>query len=774
MLAFLDPDMSAFTSSDPLLGRRLGGKVEITSPLGAGGMGRVYRGFDDEQGCVVAVKVLGLDGPQRSAALKRLHVEVMAARSIQHPNVVKVFRVGVDNLDGLVYVVMELVEGKDLSAVVGKGRRLPYQRACRIMVEVASALEAAHAVNVLHRDVKPGNIMLTRTRAGEGYVDSVKLVDFGLAKFTLSDQPSLTGTGMVLGTPGYMPPEQMFGETLDARADVYACGVTLYRLISGDLPYKGREVAALLRSMQLPPPALQRVPAELDAVVRRAMAAELEARIPSACLLADALRPFMSGEDEPFNASELEASPPVPSPLRLDVALGLGSRSEKLTRDARAPAEAVVAPVPLEAAPELAPRSAREATPTRAERRKVPVPLPSPPSSPAVELVDGEESWATPNAPVVGRAPLEPVAIEPAAPRALAEEQVLAPAPARRWWAWPAGLGACVLLAFSFLAGAQSAKQAAANSLSSRVSRHLALGETGIAEGLLLDGFDAARADPFLRRLVGPLLSARRTPNSLFDPAYELVPMAFQGTVTEPRLHQASEFQLDIDHVEPHFFSGTMSWPGSRVLVRGLHDGNQVLFVDFAPAGAVVDGYVFNEKKAAFLVVRGGEVMLEGVDGPFHLPLVAKRVSGGAGVQPAARVAVARVEVTDDEIDEWVSWRRQRLQIDREAQTALDQIAVAKGESASDVLTELHDELQARRRRLAAQSPVSIAQEQALDAIADALFTFDSRTFNPRPRNERWLEQAAIERYGPELVARLRARRSVMFEAWYVALPRVK
>jgi hypothetical protein len=333
---------------------------------------------------------------------------------------------------------------------------------------------------------------------------------------------------------------------------------------------------------------------------------------------------------------------------------------------------------------------------------------------------------------------------------------------------------ASLLVVGSFAAGSQLATRSAANSLSTRASRLMAQGEAGVAEGLLLDSFEAVRADTFTRGLVAPLLAARRTSLSLFDPAFELSPSVFQGAVTEPRLHQASEFVLDINHVEPHFFTGTMTWPGSKVSVRGLHEGNQVLFVDYAPAGPVVDGYVFNEKKAAFLVLRGAEVMLEGVDGPFHLPLSAKLVAGGSARRPTARVETPRVAVSDDELDEWVAWRRQRLQLERDAQAALDRASKVRGDAAlSDTLTELHDELAARRRRLTAQSPVSIAQEQALDDMVNALFSFDSRTLNPRPLNEPWREQALAEKY-PNLFARVRTRRSVMFEAWYVPPPRVK
>src|SRR6185295_18032633 len=258
-------------ASDPLVGRRLGGRVEIRAPLGAGGMGKVYRGWHLASSTQVAVKVIAPRGDQPALA-KRLNVEVVAARRLRHPNVVQVLEAGVDPTDNLLFVVMEYVEGKDLGFLLRDGKRLPVPRACAILREVLFALEEAHGLNVLHRDIKPGNIMLTRSREPDGtYRDQVKVVDFGLAKIS-GELTSLTETGFVAGTPGFMAPEQAMGEELDGRADVYACGATLYRILSGQMPFKGEKLAAVLRAMMEDPPPVAGLPPELDRVLRWSLA----------------------------------------------------------------------------------------------------------------------------------------------------------------------------------------------------------------------------------------------------------------------------------------------------------------------------------------------------------------------------------------------------------------------------------------------------------------------------------------------------------------------
>lgn len=704
------------TTLDALIGRKLGGRVEVQAALGAGGMGRVYRGWHHELGLPVAVKVLSVGGQLRSDAVKRLQVEVAAARSIQHPNVVRVYEAATDLRDGLVYVVMEFVDGKDLASLLTTRRRLDWQRACRIMLDVSAALDAAHQANVLHRDVKPANIMLTRVRQGGTYVDSIKLVDFGLAKLTAGENTSLTGTGMTLGTPGFMAPEQLLGEELDGRADVFSCGVTLYRLISGELPWPGRELGVLLRAMARPPPRLEGVPEGLEQAIFRALAPDRPSRHQSARAFAAAIAPFVDAE---VAADVSEAAPMAGArPLRLDVALGL-DEPQGLTRADRP----VVLREPLaEAIPGAAPADAE------------------------VEVAP---------APV---APKRPAHVEspPQRPVGAGFER-----PSREWV-----LGAIAASLVAGLAGAALGVYRESHRLEARVGRALLTGANGAAESLLLDELLSARKDPANAVLVSATLAPRvREAGERFDPVFRLEAGTFEGSVTVPRQDLVQHLTLSVDQVDRGFFVGTLKWPasGAEAVVHGLHEGNLLVFSDVAPLGRPLEGYRYNEKKVAFVLLGSDGVVLWGTDGPFHAPFEAVRVTPGA--RPLAS-REPRVELTDQALTEWIAWRGHMLKVLREGSGLLDTLAQqspsdARGEDAEDI----RDELAARRARVLADAPVSTEQVRALEGMVAALFR-ESSGPSPLPRNDPDRERAALALYG-ETFERVRARRTEMFEAWF-------
>jgi predicted Ser/Thr protein kinase len=249
------------------------GGYRIEALAGRGGMGLVYRARQRRPDRIVAIKVitpaLAADPDFRT----RFEQESAAAAQIEHPNVIPVYEVGEE--DGLVYIAMRYVDGVDLGRLRPGHEPLDPLRAAHIISQAAAALDAAHAHGLVHRDVKPGNILVTGT-------DHVYLTDFGLTK-RVSDTRGPTRTGMFVGTVDYIAPEQAEGRRVDARADVYALGCVLYELLAGQVPFpRGSEMATLYAHVHDPPPPLPDVPGPLADAVARAMAKRPEDRFPSA------------------------------------------------------------------------------------------------------------------------------------------------------------------------------------------------------------------------------------------------------------------------------------------------------------------------------------------------------------------------------------------------------------------------------------------------------------------------------------------------------------
>ena len=230
-------------SGDDLVGKRIDGRFTITSLLGKGGMGAVYRAHQHSMDREVALKVMRRDLASVPDAVKRFFREAKAASKLHNPHAITVFDFGQTD-DGLLYIVMELLFGQSLAEVVKKtSGPMDPKRAINIVLQVLTALADAHAIGVLHRDLKPDNIFLMD---GEATNDFVKVLDFGIAKILGSDGTSLTGTGMLFGTPTYMSPEQATGEELDTRSDLYAVGVILFELLAGKPPFQEKTPVALL------------------------------------------------------------------------------------------------------------------------------------------------------------------------------------------------------------------------------------------------------------------------------------------------------------------------------------------------------------------------------------------------------------------------------------------------------------------------------------------------------------------------------------------------
>ncbi|MFN3202218.1 MAG: protein kinase domain-containing protein [Bradymonadia bacterium] len=274
----LDMGPIADPQDDPWQGRVVAGRFQIIEKLGDGGMGEVFLAEQTTMERRVALKVLRQElcaDPQQVERFKR---EAQAASRLSHPNTIIVHDFGLDE-GGVLFIAMEFLEGQTLDQVLASVGALDPERAVRILVQVCASLEEAHAQGVIHRDLKPENIFLTRRGQTD---DFVKVLDFGIAKVQRNAQggqmSKLTRTGAIFGTPQYMSPEQIRGEDLDARSDVYAMGVILYEVLSGHLPFKANSAVEMLTKhlSEKPPPieqpgADQEIIAHLQAISMRAL-----------------------------------------------------------------------------------------------------------------------------------------------------------------------------------------------------------------------------------------------------------------------------------------------------------------------------------------------------------------------------------------------------------------------------------------------------------------------------------------------------------------------
>jgi hypothetical protein len=341
------PEIPAALPVEP--GARVG-KCVVLERIGKGGMGAVFRARHETLDIEVALKVISFSSAppeERDELIARFQREARAAAKVRHENVVSVL--DVDEAAGVHYMVMELVDGTSARRLIEDGP-LDSAEAARIAREAALALAAAHRLGIVHRDVKPENILLMRD-------GRVKVSDFGIAKTHGETDAKLTQTGQVVGTPHYMSPEQVEGTPLDGRADLYSLGATLYHLVTGELPYTGtsalqvcmKHVTAPLPSPRARNPA---VPAELEGVIRRLMAKRPADRYADADATATALAP-LAGPRRPLGTRGPEGEPSTRAPtMPVTPPYSVGPR----TPAAHAPPPtAPPTPAPERAAPRLAP-----------------------------------------------------------------------------------------------------------------------------------------------------------------------------------------------------------------------------------------------------------------------------------------------------------------------------------------------------------------------------------------------------------------------------------
>jgi len=228
--------------ADPTIGTNVAG-FAIESVLGRGAMGVVYVARQDSPARRVALKLIAPAFAGDEVFRRRFLREATAAAAIEHPHILPVYAAGDSN--GILFMAMRLVDGQDLGEILREANELPLERVARIIRQIGEALDAAHARGLVHRDVKPGNVLVTRQRDAED-ADFCYLTDFGISTWTASSAATITQTGQMMGTASYVAPEQIEGGNVDGRADLYSLGCVLYECLTGRPPFSGRQAAAIL------------------------------------------------------------------------------------------------------------------------------------------------------------------------------------------------------------------------------------------------------------------------------------------------------------------------------------------------------------------------------------------------------------------------------------------------------------------------------------------------------------------------------------------------
>lgn len=326
------------------------GRYEVVETLGKGGMGVVYRARDPELDRFVAIKVVLAWAQYDADAMERFNREARVVAQMQHPHIVTVFDAGRTD-EGLPYFVMEYLEGTDLGEVLGVSGSLTPSRAVRYVLQICEGLTYAHAQEIVHRDIKPANLLITPD-------DNIKIVDFGIAKLVGSQ---ITGTGVSLGTPLYMAPEQVAGKSVDHRVDIFAVGGVLYTLISGHSPFEAPTLGGICHKIETAAPVpLSKlgieIHARLEAIILRALEKNPGDRYQSAAELAADLRAVQAALEAQAEAPTVITAGSAPvSPTTLTEPMTVQMRRRSGRTLALATVAVVAAAAALWAFPDLRP-----------------------------------------------------------------------------------------------------------------------------------------------------------------------------------------------------------------------------------------------------------------------------------------------------------------------------------------------------------------------------------------------------------------------------------
>ena len=354
-------------ADDPRIGSTLTSRYRIIAPLGEGGMGTVYRGVHEALRRPVAIKFLQQKIHGNREMMVRFEREAVTAANLRHPNIADAIDYGTLP-DGTLYLVMELVDGVPLRKLIPAGQGLPVERVLRILEQMASALDLAHSMGIVHRDLKPENILVFDRGADH---DVIKIIDFGIARINSemfkTGPTALTAAGAVFGTPQYMAPEQVMGQTVDGRADQYAVGIIAFEMLTGSQPFTSDNYAELVmkhvgadipRSVERAP----HVPAALDAAIYRMMSKLPDERFAT---VTEALR-AMKGETPqslPTNAIPMSANTVVMQTSNIPSPTGTGTDTHSIAFAATiAPGEQLPLPTRSQSASSVdAPKTAAPA-----------------------------------------------------------------------------------------------------------------------------------------------------------------------------------------------------------------------------------------------------------------------------------------------------------------------------------------------------------------------------------------------------------------------------